>query len=64
METTNQYATNVEETVTSTTSKLVKFGFKALVTTGKVIGQTAGAIAVGAKQGYDDAKSELTKAPF
>ena len=28
---------DVQQTVTSTTSKLVKFGFKALVTTGIVI---------------------------
>ena len=55
---------NVQQTVTTTTSKLVKLSFKALVITGKVIGQTAGAVAVGAKQGYNDAKSELTKAPF
>tara|TARA_Y100001963_G_scaffold136319_1_gene198853 strand:- start:312 stop:497 length:186 start_codon:yes stop_codon:yes gene_type:complete len=58
--------TTVEQTVTKTTSKAVKLGFKALITIGKVAGSTASALVIGAKQGYNDAKSELTdeKAPW
>ena len=62
-----EYTVNdAQQTVTSTTSKLVKLGFKALFTVGKVAGQTACAVVTGAKEGYNDAKSELTKdnAPY
>ena len=57
---------DVQQTVTSTTSKLVKLGFKALFTVGKVAGQTACAIASGAKQGYNEAVKEMSndKAPW
>ena len=69
METTNQYAHNVQETqqpATSITSKAVKCLFKGLFLTGKVAGQTACAIASGAKQGYQEAIKERAKdkAPF
>ena len=69
METTNQYAPNVQETqqpATSITSKAVKFLFKGLFLTGKVAGQTACAIASGAKQGYNEAVKEMSndKAPW
>ena len=66
METTNQYAPNVQETqhpATSITSKAVKFLFKGLFLTGKVAGQTACAIASGAKQGYQEATKDI-EAPW
>ena len=52
--------TTVEQTVTKTTSKAVKLGFKALVTTGKVAGTIACALVTGAKDGYNKAKSDLS----
>ena len=51
----------IKQTVSSATSTVIKYSVRTLFTIGKVAGQTACAIASGAKEGYQQASKELSK---